>query len=277
MAERSRRSAGWPPNRVEYVHEPTPGLAAARNCALNMARDADVLVFIDDDETPSAGWLYALVLEWRRWSCSAVTGPVRAMFDGQVDQWIVCSGVYDRRRHPTGTRVAGAATNNLLLDIARVREMRLAIDDLSGLTGGEDTMFVHDLLRRGGTIRWCDEAEVYEPVHPGRANRRWVMRRSFRAGTTWSRVALLLESSRAHRSTKRLELTARDVEDHGRVAGLPRGMLSQNLLQRAQAACATTSGAGMLARRVRLPVLRIPTVSSTRAAPARTWLGCGAD
>ena len=180
----------WASRGVCYVHEPRPGLAAGRNCALNAARHADVLVFIDDDEVPSSGWLGELVRGWERWRCAAVTGPVRAVFDGQADPWILASGVFERRRLPTGAQVAGAATNNLLLDVAHVRALGLTFDERFGLTGGEDTMFVHDLLRRGGTIRWCDEAEVHEPVRPDRASRRWVLRRMFRAGTTWSRVAL---------------------------------------------------------------------------------------
>ena len=35
---------------VRYVHEPRPGIAAARNRALDESAAADVVVFIDDDE-----------------------------------------------------------------------------------------------------------------------------------------------------------------------------------------------------------------------------------
>src|SRR6478752_6966716 len=41
----------WADRRVTYVHEPRPGIASARNRALDEALDADALVFIDDDET----------------------------------------------------------------------------------------------------------------------------------------------------------------------------------------------------------------------------------
>ena len=58
----SARSActGFHP-AVRYVHEPRPGIAAARSRALREAGEHDVLVFIDDDERPSAGWLRSLL------------------------------------------------------------------------------------------------------------------------------------------------------------------------------------------------------------------------
>ena len=45
---------------VRYVHEPRPGIAAARSRALREAGRHDVLIFIDDDERPSGPWLRSL-------------------------------------------------------------------------------------------------------------------------------------------------------------------------------------------------------------------------
>jgi len=238
----------WSDHGVGYVHEKRPGLAAARNCALNRAREADVLVFIDDDETPSPHWLSELVRAWQIWRCTAVTGPVRPVFDGQVDPWVLATGTFGRRRLATGEHVFGAATNNLLLDVAQVTALGLAFDERFGLTGGEDTMFVHDLLRRGGTIRWCDEAEVQELIPPSRSSRRWVLGRTFRAGTTWSQVALALAKGRVCRVRERLELTLRAIwRIITGVAHFTRGVLGRNVTDRARGACAVTAGAGMLA------------------------------
>ena len=44
---------------LAYAHEPRPGIAAARNRALDEAAEHDVLVFLDDDERPSPGWRLA--------------------------------------------------------------------------------------------------------------------------------------------------------------------------------------------------------------------------
>ncbi len=52
------RSFPWP---LEYRHEPTPGIAPARNAALEAARGADWIAFIDDDEVPEQAWLDSLI------------------------------------------------------------------------------------------------------------------------------------------------------------------------------------------------------------------------
>lgn len=229
------------PHRVRYVHEPRPGIAAARNRALAEAGDAAALVFIDDDELPGAGWLGQLVDAWRRWSCAAVSGPVRAEFSVAPPAWVRASGAFERRRRGSGTVVDGAPTNNLLLDLRRVRELGLAFDERFGLTGGEDTMFSHALARGTGDIRWCDEAEVIEPVAPERATRRWVLRRGFRAGTTWAAMELSLAGGRTART--RLGLTGRAL---GRIAVAALRSVSPRLEHRARAQVEIVSCAGML-------------------------------
>ncbi|WP_425454326.1 glycosyltransferase family 2 protein [Luteococcus japonicus] len=62
--EESWRAPTWP-SGVRYVNETAPGLAAVRNRALDEAGNANLLAFIDDDETPAAGWLQHLVRTWR--------------------------------------------------------------------------------------------------------------------------------------------------------------------------------------------------------------------
>jgi len=208
-------AAGGPAG-PRYVHEPRPGIAAARNRALSAAAGYDALVFIDDDELPGTEWLATLVRSWREWGCAAVSGPVCAQFPDPPPAWVRASRAFDRRRRPSGSVVLGAPTNNLLLDLAVVNRLGLRFDDRFGLTGGEDTMFSRALRRGGGEIRWCDEAEVIEPVAPERATRRWVLRREYRAGTSWSAVELALAGTRTARAGVRVSLAARAVARIGR-------------------------------------------------------------
>jgi GT2 family glycosyltransferase len=229
---------------VSYVHEPRPGIAAARNRALAEAdrvSGAAALVFIDDDELPADDWLARLVAAWREWSCAAVSGPVRAEFATPPPPWVRASGAFDRRRRPSGTAVDGAPTNNVLLDLGSVRDLGLAFDERFGITGGEDTMFSHTLRQRGGEIRWCDEAEVIEPVAADRATRRWVLRRGFRAGTTWAAMELALADGGALRT--RLGLTGRAL---ARIAIAAMRMVSPRLEHRARAQVEIVSCTGML-------------------------------
>lgn len=188
--------------RVHYVHEPRPGLASVRNRLLAEAGDADVLVFIDDDERPTAGWLAALVGVWRRTGCTAVSGPVRSVFQHPPGRLVSETGVFDRVRRPTGTQLTGAATNNLLLDLRWLRSHSLAFDPEFGESGGEDTMLTHSIIAAGGTIVWCDEAEVTETVPADRLRLGWVMRRLVRTSNSWARVEIKVGKARdAYRKT----------------------------------------------------------------------------
>lgn len=180
---------------ASYVHEPRPGLAAVRNAALDAATGAGarLLAFVDDDEVPEPGWLAALVGCWERTAADAVAGPARKVLAEPVDPWVRASAFFagsSGRR--TGDVVVGAASNNLLLDLDRLRAHGLRFDERFGLTGGEDTLLTRSLSAAGGTIRWCAEAVVHDPVPPERATRAWVLARERRTGSTWSRVHLAL-------------------------------------------------------------------------------------
>ena len=198
----------WHTAGVDYAHEPRPGISAGRNRALHLAGDCDAVVFIDDDETPLDGWLRGLVETWRAERSAAVGGPViRDLED--LDPWIRATGLFDPRQFPTGTRVYGGATNNLLLDVRFLRAHGLRFDERFGLTGGSDTVLLKSILRCGGEIVWCDEAAVVDHVPTDRLTRDWVRRRFFRTGNTWTRAELALASSGSARLRVRLDAVAR--------------------------------------------------------------------
>lgn len=176
---------------VRYLHEPHPGISAARNAALRDAASDDAIIFIDDDEMPEDGWLTALVGYWRTHRPTAVAGPVRSIFEGPApDPWVASSGVFSRRRLRTGSVIRGAATNNLLIDLAFLRKHALEFDDRLGLVGGSDTLLTYQITAAGGVIHWCDEAEVSEVVPASRLTRAWVVRRATRTGSSWAHATL---------------------------------------------------------------------------------------
>ncbi|HZC74165.1 MAG TPA: glycosyltransferase family 2 protein [Jatrophihabitans sp.] len=231
-------------DRIDYVREPRPGIAAARNRALAEAGGSRALVFIDDDELPAGDWLGQLVSCWRAWGCSVV-GPVRTEFQIPPPDWVTASGVFDRRQRSTGEPVTGAATNNLLLDLESVRRCGVRFDERLGLVGGEDTLFSHELLSRGAAIRWCDDAEVIESVPPDRARARWVLRRMVRDGTSWSYMELRLAQTRAARIRVRASLTLRALARVGALGGLVWGLVTANPVRWAPAVCRLSGGVGL--------------------------------
>lgn len=231
---------------VRYAHEPTPGIAAGRNRALDEAKE-DLLVFIDDDERPSPGWLAALLGTYERTRPTGVVGPVVSEFAAEPDPWIVAGGFFERRRPATGTEVQVAATNNLLLDLAAVRALGLRFDERFGLTGGSDTLFTRQLVRRGGRLVWCAEAGVVDVVPVERLTRRWVLRRAFRSGNG----ASVVEAELARGPAEQARVRARQVgQGLARIAGgalkVAAGHATGHLGRRASGARNLARGAGLV-------------------------------
>lgn len=196
---------------VRYVHEPVPGIAAARNRALDESAASDVLIFIDDDERPVEGWLSSLLAVYDATHPAGVVGPVISRYPNTPEPWITAGRFFERRRLPTGTVVEVAATNNLLLDLHVVRSSRVRFDEAFGLTGGSDTLFTRELSRAGHLLLWCDEAIVYDEVPLARMSRAWVLQRAYRSGNGWSRTSLALAGSDRDRALCRLKLTVRSA------------------------------------------------------------------
>jgi succinoglycan biosynthesis protein ExoM len=232
---------------VRYRHEPRPGIAAGRNRALDEGAGHDLLVFIDDDERPSTGWLAALLATFEAHPTCGVVGPVVSDFAVPLDEWVSGGGFFNRRRMPTGSLVTVAATNNLLLDMSVVTAARLRFDERLGLAGGSDTLFSRQLVAAAGPLIWCDEAVVTDVVPAARSTREWVLRRQLRSGNSWSRTALMLSGTGAGRLRLRLRLTAMGGL---RLAGGPAqwllGQLTGDVGRRARGAKATARGIGIL-------------------------------
>lgn len=232
---------------VRYVVEPTPGISAARNRALDEAAHADVLVFIDDDELPCPRWLVNLSRAWQHWGSAAVTGPVPAVLQGPADPWVAGSGIFERARFASGRTMPGAGAGNLLLDLAWVRRHELRFDERFGLTGGEDTLFTRQLVSAGGEIRWCDEAVAVEYIPIERLTRSWVLTRSFRTGSSWSRCELHILGSAPGRARMRAVLAARAAARTALAALQWLAAAARcDVPRRAQAVCTLASYAGLV-------------------------------
>lgn len=237
---------------VRYVHEPAPGIAAARNRALDevTASGSELIVFVDDDETPGDDWLATLLAAHARYGGTGVAGPAVPHLPG-ADPWIESGGFFTRPRYPSGTRIDVAASNNLLLDVRWLAEHGLRFDEAFGLTGGSDTMLTLRITARGGRLYWCDEAIVTDPIPAERFTRRWVMRRAYRTGNCTVRVRVEIAETVPGRLAARLRGagagTVRVVGGLARaVAGLATGRGPSHGLR------TLARGAGMIAGSVGL-------------------------
>ena len=97
-----------------------------------------------------------------------------------------------------------------------MRGLGLRFDPRYGLTGGEDSLFTRSLSLAGATIRFATGAVVDKRVAPERATRDWVLRRSFRAGSSWARVRV--DTSTGSRLPARLGYAAKGLARAGRDA-----------------------------------------------------------
>lgn len=199
---------------VSYLSEPTPGISHARNRALEAAHDHDLLVFIDDDETPVRGWLGHLVRTQRQTGANGVAGKVTSVADGEVDPFVAAGGFLDRAHRVgvrTGTPIDRAATNNLLVDMHAVRRYGLQFDPRFGLTGGEDSLFTSQLVQSGGSLVWCAEAEVLDHVTVSRMTPDYMLKRARAMSRSEVRVELALRERLAARLAFRAQTVAREL------------------------------------------------------------------
>lgn len=175
------------PYPLHYVCQPEPGIAAARNAALDAAGEVDAVLFLDDDEWPEPGWLREMLRVWRSSTADVVTATVLPHFEQPPPAWAVRGGFFDRPRFPTGTALHYARTSNVLISAAVLTGSGLRFRR-TGSAGGEDTLFFQQAHDLGHRIVWADDAVVHESVPASRVSRRWLVRRSFRYGLTRSEL-----------------------------------------------------------------------------------------
>lgn len=173
---------------VGHLHVPTPGIAAARQAALEAAEGDELVVMIDDDLVPEPGWLAGLVETWRAHRPDAVMGFVRYVWPEGTDPWVAAGGFMRRTRFPTGTPLQALSTGNVLIDPRRARELGVAFDVALGLSGGSDLDFGHRLLAAGGTIVASAESVARDDIVAWRTTRAFVQRRAICQGQVRVRI-----------------------------------------------------------------------------------------
>ncbi|MGX1933233.1 glycosyltransferase family 2 protein [Microbacterium resistens] len=183
-AEPAAEAAG-----VAYLAEARPGIAAARQAALDAAAADELVVMIDDDVMPEPGWLAGLVDVWTTVRPTAVVGFVRYVWPEGTDPWIAAGGFLRRNRPPSGTLLSSLSTGSVLFDAAEMRRLGVAFDRTLGLVGGEDMLLGRDLLARGGTIAAASDSVARDEIPENRATRAFVRRRTISQGQ--ARTAIL--------------------------------------------------------------------------------------
>jgi succinoglycan biosynthesis protein ExoM len=180
--------AGQPVLRVD---EPRPGIPFARNRAIEVARTrADLLAFIDDDETVEPDWLEKLMAVRAEYRTDIVTGPALPRLPDSSPAWAERSGVYGCHRYPTGSERPWAFTHNVLASTALFDDPGFRFDETMQYTGASDTQLFRRLREGGHRIIWADEAIAWEWYPESRVNFKWAFARSYRIGVTDAHMEL---------------------------------------------------------------------------------------
>ena len=177
--------------RVNYVHEPEPGIPMARNRVLTEAGTEGYLAFVDDDETVDPDWMSALVRAMRQTGAAFVQGPVEMTVEDTSDTWWLSSGFFRQRTFPDLALRHESWTNNVLIDLAFIHKTGCRFDPCLQFDGGSDTLFFQDIVAAGGEGRFARHAIVFEVQKPARLTWSWGVKRHYRYGITRSNTTVL--------------------------------------------------------------------------------------
>jgi succinoglycan biosynthesis protein ExoM len=178
----------YPELNLRYAVEPQKGISFARNTATSLAV-GDFIAWIDDDETAAENWLMSLWMSRSLSNADAVFGPVVPVFPEGSRSWPGRSGIFERSRYLTGTRIDArdARTGNALVKADWLRAVAAPFDVRLANSGGEDYAFFAGIESQGARFEWCDEAEVFEMVPLERQRLAWILERKLRGSTLYWR------------------------------------------------------------------------------------------
>jgi succinoglycan biosynthesis protein ExoM len=177
--------------KIQYFNYPEKGLSNVRNELIRIAlcSEPDYLVFIDDDEYVTSGWLNELVKTAIITDADAARGPVLAVTDEPVPDNIWCW--FERETYPDYSQIFTLTTGNLILKRASLAKYNLWFDSRFDETGAEDSFFGVQLIKKGGTIFWAAKAISYENIPLGRTKISWLMKRFYNGANTYTYILRL--------------------------------------------------------------------------------------
>jgi succinoglycan biosynthesis protein ExoM len=179
IVDELRRSASL---SVKYLHCPGQNISIARNAALR-AVSTQWMAFMDDDEFASPQWLGELLAV--RDGAQAVFGPCEADYGEEISSWMRRADFHSTRVPTNQFPIITGYAGNSLIDMTFVRQNGLNFDIGLGRSGGEDTVFFHEMYQLGATLRYAPKAIAFEDVAPPRTTVKWVAKRRYRSGQSY--------------------------------------------------------------------------------------------
>lgn len=171
------------PFHIIYVHEPDPGVANARNAALEQAR-GEFIAFLDDDEEAPEGWLAALLDVQGRYDADVVFGPVRGRAPASVTAHRDYMERFFSREGPAQSGIIDHyyGCGDSLIRRSALPDPRRPFSAIRNHIGGEDDLLFGEMKARGARFAWAAEAWVWEDPVPARLTLGYTIPRAFAYG-----------------------------------------------------------------------------------------------
>jgi glycosyltransferase involved in cell wall biosynthesis len=195
-AEVLTQLAQLPGSALRWVTEPVQGIVAARNRGIAEALGSDILVYIDDDETPLPGLIDAAADAILNEGAECVGGCVEMDFTtiprpawlednllgflAAVDHGPDAFWIQDTR---TPIWTANVAYDMRLFRNDPALRFDKRFDRVGNVVGGgSDAIMFRTLVERKARIRYRPEMAVLHTVEPWRLHRRYFLKLHYLAG-----------------------------------------------------------------------------------------------
>lgn len=189
--------------QTQYCHAPGANISIARNAALDAVTGADLVCFLDDDETVDQDWLIELIAAFEAENADAVFGHSKAIYGQDAPDWMSAGDFHSQYVTPRNGEIETGHTCNVMMRLKNTPWQNERFDIAFGRSGGEDTEFFFRLRRLGARYAVAPNALTFEDVPPERASFGWLKKRRFRIGQSYASVEVKL-----HRKVKLFCLAA---------------------------------------------------------------------
>jgi len=174
--------------KIIYDNYAVKGLSNVRNQLIKLAlkEDPTYLLFIDDDEFVTSEWLSEMVKTIQINKGDMVMGPVDSKLDDSVPDYI--STWFKRPDHENNSRVYFIRSGNLIINAKFLQDSDLRFDSRFNSTGGEDSYFGIQMIKKGATIYWAANAVAYEIVPADRSRISWLFQRYYNGANIFTYI-----------------------------------------------------------------------------------------
>lgn len=173
------------PNTLKFncLHEPSPGVANARNAAMK-AVTGPLVAFLDDDQSAPPTWLERILAAYEARPAAVTFGPVETKLPDGIKTHRAYFEAFFARAHDTqsGYIDKSFGCGNTLIDFAQIPGGVPWFDVKMNELGGEDDLLFDRVRRAGQRFAWAADAVVFEHPPKDRVTLKYTLKRAFSYG-----------------------------------------------------------------------------------------------